>query len=247
LRPAYARGDAVGGSPVGALKTLVTDPAAILSALTEAQDFAYLLWLGVPLLFLFLLAPGLAAVALPQLLANGLSDFRSMTDPRYHTTAAIIPFLVAATVLGVARISAPRRALAASAVILCSSMLALVVAPWPRAVGATPLGGRAILTATHVEALSQAVALVPAGAPVSLSNPVGGHLSGRRYVFTVPTLGSAEWVVVDLDDPWVSRPDSPLLTRHPKVVHRLVARLEADSTWTKVFERDGVYVFRRST
>jgi len=243
----YGFYDGVGGSPLGVVKTLFTDPGAIVSALTEAQDFAYLLWLGVPLLFLFLLSPGLAAVALPQLLANGLSDFRSMTDPRYHTVAAIIPFLIAATVLGIARIAPPRRALAASAVLLCSCMLAVVVGPWPRAVGATPLGGRATLSDAHVRALTDAVALVPSSAPVSASNPAGAHLSARRYVFTMPMLGSAEWVVADLDDPWVTNPDSPLLTRHPRIVRRFVARLENDPSWTKVFERDRVFVFRKTT
>ena len=53
--------------------------------------------------------PALAVVALPQLLADLLSDFRSMSDPRYHSVAAVIPFLIAATVFGIARIrgSAP--------------------------------------------------------------------------------------------------------------------------------------------
>jgi uncharacterized membrane protein len=243
----YGFYDEVGGSPQGVVRMLFTDPGVVIGALVEAHDIAYILWLGVPLLFLFLLSPGLAAVALPQLLANDLSDFRSMSDPRYHSVAAVIPFLVAATVLGIERIGAPRRALAASAVLLSSSLLALVVAPWPRAVGAVPLGGLQPLARAHVEALSEAVALVPRGAPVSASNSVGAHLSSRRYAYTVPFLGRAEWVVLDLDDPWVTRPDSPILTRHPKIVKRLAARLEADADWAKVYERDGVYVFRTSS
>ncbi len=134
--------DEVGGSPVGVAKKLFTDPLTVIGALVEGHDIAYLIWLGVPLLFLFVLSPGLAAVALPQLLANGLSDFLSMTDPRYHSVAAVIPFLIAATVFGIARISAPRRGLAAAAVLVCSATLAIVVAPWARAVGGVPLGGR---------------------------------------------------------------------------------------------------------
>jgi uncharacterized membrane protein len=241
----YGFYDGVGGTPVGVVKTVFTDPGTIVGALTEVQDLAYVLWLGLPLLFLFVLSPGLAAVALPQLLANGLSDFRSMTDPRYHSVAAIIPFLMAATVLGLRRIGPPKRGLAAGAVLVCSATLAVAVGPWPRAVGAIPLGGRAPLTRTHIEALTAAVALVPQGVPVSASNPVGVHVSARRYVYSVPNIGRAEWVVVDLEDPWVVRPDSPLLTRHPKVVRRFVARLESDPDWTKVFERDRVFVFRR--
>ena len=71
-------------------------PLTLLGALVESHDIVYVVWLGLPLLGLFVLSPGLAAVALPQLLANGLSDFRSMTDPRYHSVAAVIPFLIAA-------------------------------------------------------------------------------------------------------------------------------------------------------
>jgi hypothetical protein len=82
---------------------------------------------------------------------------------------------------------------------------------------------------------------------VSASNNVGGHLSARRYIYVVPNLGRAEWVVVDRTDPWVVRPDSPILTRHPKIVRRFVARLEGDAAWTKVFAKDGVVVFRKST
>ena len=236
----------VGGSPIGVVRTLFSDPGAVVGALLEAHDFAYLLWLGLPLLFLFFLSPGLAAVALPQLLANGLSDFRSMTDPRYHSVAAVIPFLIAATVFGIARIRAPRRALAASAVLLCSVLLTSVVGPWPRAVGAAPLGGRATLPSSRVDALRDAVALVPGHAAVSASNSVGGHLSARRHIYSIPLLGEATWVVIDRRDPWVVRPDSPILTRHPEVVRSLARRLERDAAWTKVFEREGVLVFHRS-
>jgi hypothetical protein len=52
-------------------------------------------------------------------------------------------------------------------------------------------------------------------------------------------------VVVDRADPWVVTPDSPILTRHPKVVRALMTRLEQDTRWTKAFDRDGVVVFRR--
>jgi uncharacterized membrane protein len=237
--------DQVGGSPSGVVKMLFTHPGTVLGALVQVQDFAYLLWLGIPLLFLFVLSPGLAAVALPQLLANGLSDFRSMTDPRYHTVAAVIPFLIAATVLGIAKLDPSRRVLAASAVLVCSTILSLVVAPWPRAVGSVPLGGIAKVPPARIAALRDAIALVPSGAPVTASNPAGSHLAARRYVYSVPNLGRATWAVVDLGDPWVVHPDSPLLTRHPGQVRAFAARLEADPSWTKVFDRDGVLVFRK--
>jgi uncharacterized membrane protein len=241
----YGFYDHVGGSPVGVVETLFSDPLTVIGALVEGHDVAYLIWLGVPLLFLFVLAPWLAAVALPQLLANGLSDFLSMTDPRYHSVAAVIPFLIAATVFGIARIGASRRGLAAAAVLVCSATLAVFVAPWARAVGSVPLGGRPYMSGARVAALADAVALVPDDARVTASNTAGAHLSARRYFYSVPLLGRAEWVVIDRADPWVVRRDSPILTKHPKVVRAFAERLEADPAWTKVFDRDGVAVFSR--
>jgi len=241
----YGFYDEVGGSPQGVIRMVFTDPLTIAGALVEPHDIVYLIWLSLPLLGLFFLSPGLAAVAIPQLLANGLSDFRSMTDPRYHSVAAVIPFLIAATVFGIARLGVPRRSFAAAAVLVSSAVLALIVGPWPRAVGMAPLGGRPTLPAARVAALSDAVLLVPDGAPVSASNAAGSHLSARRYVFSVPNLGNAEWIVIDLNDPWVVSAGSPILTNHPKVVRAFAERIERDPSWRKVFERGGVLGFRK--
>lgn len=251
--PAFAGGDSiffgfydhVGGSPQGVVETLVRDPRTVLGALVESHDIVYLAWLGLPLLFLFVLSPGLALVALPQLLANSLSDFRSMTDPRYHSVAAVIPFLLAATVFGVAKMRPERRGVAAGAILVCSATLALVVGPWSRVVGATPLGGRASVPADRIAALTEAIALIPDDAAVTASNPAGAHLSARRYIYVVPNVGRSTWALVDLDDPWVVGVDSPLLTRRPEIVRAFARRLERDPGWTTVFERDGVLVFRR--
>ena len=238
--------DQIGGSPQGVLKMLFTHPGTVLGALVEGNDFAYLLWLAVPLLGLFFLAPGLAAVATPQLLANGLSDFKSMTDPRYHSVAAVIPFLIAATVLGIGKISPARRGLAAAGVLVASATISLAVGPWARVVHATPFGGRPRVAPARVEALAAAVATLPAGVPVSTSNTVGAHVSDRRDVYTVPNIGRAQWIVVDLADPYVVTPDSPILSFHPKVPRAFAAELERDPGWTKVRSEAGVLVFRRA-
>jgi hypothetical protein len=235
----------VGGSPQGVVRKLFSDPGAVLGALLESHDVVYLVWLGVPLLFLFLLSPGLALVALPQLLANQLSDFRSMSDPRYHSVAAVVPFLVAATVFGLAKVGAPRRRILAAAVLVCSATLSAFVGPWARAVGSMPLGGREGVAPARADALVDAIDRVPDDAAVSASNTAGAHLSARRYVYSVPNLGRATWVVVDLDDPWAVTPDSPILSRRPKVVEAFAERLRSDPEWVTVSEREGVLVFRK--
>ena len=168
-----------------------------------------------------------------------------MTDPRYHSVDAVIPFLVAATVFGIARIAAPRRTLAATAVLVASTLIALVVGPWPRLIGATPLGGRTPLSAERVAALDDAVALIPSGAKVTTSNTAGAHLSARRAIYSAPVVLDASWALVDKADPWVTRPDSPLLLNEPQAVARYARRFEQDPRWRRVFARDGVLVYRR--
>ena len=168
-----------------------------------------------------------------------------MSDPRYHSVAAVIPFLIAATVFALARIGAPRRTIAAAAVLTCSAMLALVVGPWARAVGQTPLGGREQIPAAHVAALRDAVALVPDDAPVSSSNSVGAHLSARRYVYSVPVL-RARGVGRHRPRGPVGRERGVADTHEASRGRRgFVARLERDDSWQRVFERDGVVVFRK--
>ena len=243
----YGFYDHVGGSPQGVVRMLATDPLTVLGTLVEGHDIVYFIWLGLPLLFLFVLSPGLAAVALPQLLANGLSDFRLMSDPRYHSVAAIVPFLVAATVLGVARVSEPRRVLAAAGVLVSSASLALILAPWPRAVGATPLGGRESVPAARIAALDHAIAAIPEGVPVTTTNAAGAHLSARRYVYLAPTVRRAEWVLVDRGDPWVIESGSPILTKHPEVIAGFVTRLRRSPDWQVVSDEAGVILFRRTS
>ena len=72
--------------------------------MTGHHDLSYLADLLLPLAGLSLLAPLLAATALPELALNLLSDTRTQTSIHFHYTAAAIPGLVMAAVLGAARV-----------------------------------------------------------------------------------------------------------------------------------------------
>jgi hypothetical protein len=96
-----------------------------------------------------------------------------------------------------------------------------------------------------VDALRDAVALVPASAPVSASDKAGSHLSARRYFYSVPVLGRAQWIVLDLEDPFVVDPTFPVLVEGRSTVRSFERRIETNPAWTKVFDRAGVLVFRR--
>ena len=242
----------VGGSPQGVLKTLVTDPWTIVGALHSHGYPVMLLFLIFPIAGLCLLSPGLAAVALPQLLVNGLSSQFSATDPRVHHVSLLIPLLVGAMVLGIARLPM-RLQVGASVVALAASLGAsLLMSPWTfRADSHSPYSWKDP-SERHLTALRSAIALIPDGAAVSATNRAGGHLSARRRMYSVPIVGSADWVVIDTYDPWVPFPSRGSSRRtwgsyDPLGVDRLVVKLGGSPNWRTVFRStDGVYVFKRA-
>ena len=140
--PAFSGGESVfygayadvGGSPLGIVRTAFTDPLTIVSALAGWSDLLYVFLLAAPLGGLFVLAPGLAAVALPQLTANLLAGFDATTDPRAHYVAAVIPFLLAAVAVGLGRLTPTGRLRGAILVLTLSVVSSVMVGPWPGAI-----------------------------------------------------------------------------------------------------------------
>ena len=190
----------VGSSPQGVLRTLVHDPGTVVSALFGADDVQYLV-LIIPTAGLCLLSPGLLLVATPQLVANGLSSECSATDPRLHLVSVIVPFVIAATVLGIRRL--PPQAQGAGAVTVLALCAGISFGSWTMArfehnrwVGGKP-------SAAHLAAVREAIALVPNDAPVSTTNRAGAYLSGRRVIYSAPIVRDSSWVLLDLDDPWL--------------------------------------------
>ena len=236
--------DHVGGSPLGIVRTAFTDPLTILGSVTSGDDVLYLALLAVPLGGLFVLAPGLAAVALPQLAANLLADWPSTTDPHAHYIAAILPFVFAASAVGLGRLSETGRMRMALLALTLSAASSLVVGPWPGALGGQPDFYRLDQPSERVDAVRAAVALVPPDAAVSSTNRIGSHLSARRYVYSVPVVGNAEWVVLDSSDSWIPNSGGGGAS-DPETLRRLERSLARSPDWQTVFARSGVLVFRR--
>ena len=249
----YSYYDSVGGSPEGVVRTAFTEPGAIVAALTSRDDLVYMLALSLPLAASFVLAPALAAAALPQLAANGLSSLDGSVEPRAHYIAAIVPFLVAAGIFGAARLPERARLSAVTAVLALCAGMSFLLAPWPGLPSARPYVYRwayGTPSQAHLDALRDAIALIPQTASVASTNKVGSRLSDRRYIFSVPVVCRADWLVIDALDPWVPlAPRGPTHTSwgrfDPSLLMGLTRRISVSANWQKVFERDWVLVFRR--
>jgi uncharacterized membrane protein len=235
----YDRFESVGGSPTGLLKKLVTDPLVVIEQLTSATDVKYVVWLLAPTAFLALLAPLLLIAALPQLGVNLLAEWSTAALPMFHYVSAIVPVVIAATIMALARFSARAR-VAAAGVALGAAVL--ILAAYPPRPGAQTFVFPETWPSERRKAMREALELIPPSVPVTATNRLGAHLSERRVIQLFPERRGAEWAVVDTRNPWLPRygeaPD-------PQDFRRAVDDLARDSDWQLRFARDGVRVYER--
>lgn len=234
----------VGGSPSGIVRTAVTDPLALLSAATRSDDLVYLFIVLTPLAGAFILAPGLAAIAAIPLTVNLLAGVAGTTDPHEHYVSGVLPFLFAAIAVGLGRLSAMHAGRVAGGVLTLCAAASIAVGPWPgtsmlQASSWDPLPA----SAERLGALDRAVAHIPDDAPVSATNRVGSHLSARRYFYSAPVVGRADWIVVESADTWL--PQRAGGYDDPERLAAFQRRIEQSKGWVKVSEEEGVLVFRR--
>jgi uncharacterized membrane protein len=247
--PFYHHFYKVGGSTGGLLEQTLTDPGTVAGELFTAADIRYLILLALPLLGIFLAAPVLLVAALPQLAINMLSAAPAMTSVKDHYISAVVPFLFAATVFGLVRFGR-RRVMVASLIFETSLVLGLAFGPWPSlALPDVPYDYRSHREPANRAAALEAIERVPAGAAVASTNAAGAHLSERRYYYSIPVLGKADWVLIDRRDSWIPYdPERPSVYGPlPKRVAAFERRLQAGGQWKVVFQRGDVVLYRRAT
>jgi uncharacterized membrane protein len=241
----YARYGELGGSPGGVARTAVTHPWRVLTAAFDHRGAHYLLELALPLACLCLLAPLVLVALIPDLALNLLSATTAQTSIHFHYTAGEIPPLVAATVLGAARIGRQRPDLARpiGTIVVCAALAGnYVLGPlpvWRLFPGGATAESHAADVTRHDRIADRALRLIPGGAVVSASNTLGAHLSARRRVLSFPFVQDAAWVAVDETQPAYADRLAPL----PLATQ--VVWLRRNPAWRLVFERDGILVFRR--
>ncbi len=242
----YSRYSQVGGSPGGVARTAFTDPWRLVSVAFDRRGVEYLVELFAPLAGLCLLAPLLLLAAVPQLALNLLSRTPTQTSIHFHYTAAAIPCVIAASVLGAARLARPGGArtgavalLAIAAALLANYRLGAIPL-WRYLPGGQTLQAQASHVSRHDATAAAALRLVPPEAVVSASNSLGAHLSARRRILSFPRLADAAWIAVD-----TTRPSYLDRANAPSAMRKALARLRRRSAWRTVFRQDGVLILRR--
>jgi uncharacterized membrane protein len=233
---------------------LLTHPWRVATTLLAPSGLSYLVKLLWPFGFTSLLSPLTFLISLPELLINLLSSKSQQHSIAYHYVAGEAPFVIAAMVLalrrvsswlgrgsgkeraarrepGAARAAAPRRVtrLLAGGVVAIALVATFTAGPLS---GARPGWGLA-LTPSHRAVIAEALAKVPADATVSADNALGAQLSERERLATFPVIGGADYVVLDSQG------------RYGAWRGRALKKLRADPNYKVVFEREGVLVFKR--
>ena len=237
----------LGDSPGEVLTTIFTDPGKVVSTAFDWEGIRYLAGLLLPLLLLFAAAPLVLIAAIPELGLNLLSATSTQSSIHHHYTAALIPPLIAATVLGAARIArgdrrrGARIAGIAVAAALVANFVLGAVPLWRELPGGESYQAYAAEVSAHDRVAERALELIPDDAVVSATNSLGSRLSARKRFLSFPILKDAEWVAADETQPgYLDRWD-------PSATARDLARLRRSPDWELVFSEDGVLVFRRTS
>jgi uncharacterized membrane protein len=218
-----------------------------VSTALDSGGLHYLADLGLPLLLLFAAAPLVLLAALPELGLNLLSSAPTQDSIHHHYTAGLIPPLVAASVLGAAKLARgdQRRTTLLASVAVGAALVAnfrLGAIPlWHSLPGGSSYQAHASNVSTHDRITERALRLIPGDAVVSATNSLGSHLSDRRRFLSFPVIRDAEWVAADETQPgYADRWD-------PGAAAADLARLRRSPDWRLVFSEDGVLVFRRTS
>jgi uncharacterized membrane protein len=169
------------------VRYLLTHPGEAFQRLNTADNREYLLQVFGPLGFLPFLGPLEMMPAVPVIMGNLLSWRESQHTIRYHYLAGILPFLMWASVVGVARLQSRWHKRQIPWYLGLCSLIGLAVGPlhpeeWP--------DPRPDFTALQAD-LDR---LVPKQASLSVENNLGGAMCHRQQAFTFPNpLQEAAW------------------------------------------------------
>ena len=262
VRAAYGSGagdlvsrrfEALGGSPLGILRTLVSQPLSVLSMLVDLDKAQALVDLLAPTGFLGLLAPWALLPTLPVLAVNFLSESAWQQSIHAHYMAPVIPFVWIAAIEGIAWLSrriertSPLARYARPGALSVFVLAYTGLVTW--AFSPFPLGRSFRLAdvyqpSVYEQDLGVVLAQVPPDATVCAQSDLHPHLSQRRDVALYPrcTLEpglEAEYVVLDLDPTAMKSP----VDHH--TFYRLVAQwLDREEYGVVAFQGSGLLLQR---
>ena len=209
-----------GDSPIGIVRNLLRDPGLFIDWLARADVLHYLRDLGASSGGLAILYPFGLALALPSMAINLFSASDWMRSGGGHYSAIIVPFLVIASIYGVAwhvrnrrplgsrSLPAPRRngfsrsasRVSSLALVTVGLGVALVhhhqagLSPLSRRFSWEPIGEHARRARPLIDRVND----LPPDVPISAGSNLYPHVAHRESVYLFPTISDAEFILLDV-------------------------------------------------
>jgi uncharacterized membrane protein len=223
----------VGGSPLGIVRTLVTDPLRIAHALLQEKKVFFMIAVFGPVLGLSALAGWAGLLVLPTLGYLLLSNYEPQFSFTSQYSAPLIPLVIGTAIIAMARLPKAVRPGVAMTVVVSS-----LVFSW--AYGDLPFSRKfdpgLFQTQSRYAAFVPYLAQIPPDARVSAENGFPSHLSERRYIYDWGFEGvqDAQWIVLDYEG----------TNYNLEVFNSDVARVEALG-YEKIASGYGLALFRK--
>ncbi|HSM01065.1 MAG TPA: DUF2079 domain-containing protein, partial [Acidimicrobiia bacterium] len=170
------------GGPGGFLRTVFTDPGAVVGHLFSGRRPLYLVQLTFPFAWVFLRRPSIAATGLAVAAINLVSVHPQQHEIRHHYSAVIVAILAMGTAYALAAIE--RRRPWAVATLGATALTASFL--WSALPFSLDGGTFGRPEAPQAVAAREALALIPDDAVVAADHALTAHLSRRELVYFVP-------------------------------------------------------------
>lgn len=199
-----------GASPYTCRYVVSEDCLEVVRGLFLGERLGYVAGLLASVGFLALLDPLALLLGLPALALNVVSNYPAQYSGAYHYSASVAPYFVLAAVGGTAwllrwrrqtadgRPRAPGRRLA-PAILLVAFAIAL---GYQVLAGYTPASGAFAWpeVTAHMQRLERFVRQVPPDAVLATTPTLHPHVSHRHFLYRYPTVGNAEYILLDVSE-----------------------------------------------
>lgn len=229
--------EGIGGSPVGIVRGLFSDPGRVVERLLSWRAGGFVLALLVPV-GLVALRSSVILVAGPTLLFICLMDNPDFASIRFWHQSSILPVLWLAVVFGLTRKSARRRMAFIVYVLACAILTHLVLGFSPLTRGWTTLRDAVPDRGALVDRVR---GMVPESGSVAATPRLAGHFYYYGRIVGWPQWDERPyptWIVLDARDSFLAPGERNL-------VHDLILRLRGDGQFEATPVEDGAWVFRR--
>ena len=189
---------AVGGSPIGILKTAATNPAQIVRAIAQPKKVYYLIAIFGPILGLSAFAGWATILVLPTLSYTLLSAYEPQFSFTSQYSAPLIALVIGTSIIALARLPHRWRARLAAGVLASSLLFSWAYGDLPYS---RKFDWSLFQTQSRYASFVSSLNQIPPDARVSAENGFPSHFAERRFVYDYGFEGvqDAEWVILDYE------------------------------------------------